>query len=131
MFVRGIRRLLPTPFTYIKQSQASLFRNHYRMASTLPKLPVFEAISRHDPHSTAVVHCKSAKSFSYGQLLEDVADARDQLHDARGGQPLKGERVAFMVENGYDYVGAIPMVNAPIFQPLTWYSESIIYLSQR
>ena len=77
-----------------------------RMASTLPKLPVFEAIINHDPKSTAIVHCTSGRRFTYGELLKDVADARDQLRRSAGGQSLDGQRVAFLVENSYDYVGA-------------------------
>ena len=82
-----------------------------RMASTLPKLPVFEAIAKHDPKSTAVIHSNSGRQFTYGRLLEDVAHARDQLRQSAGGPSTDGERVAFLVENSYDYVGAT-MINA-------------------
>ncbi|EFQ25433.1 AMP-binding enzyme [Colletotrichum graminicola] len=76
------------------------------MASTasLPKLPLFEAISRHDPESTAVVHSLSGRRFKYGELLGDVRRARDKLLDSAGKQDLNGERIAFLVENSYDYV---------------------------
>ncbi|SLM34752.1 amp-binding enzyme [Lasallia pustulata] len=74
------------------------------MASTLPKLPVFEAIAGHDPQSTAVIHSVSGRRFTYGGLLKDVAEARDKLHQAAGDTNMDGERVAFLVENGYDYV---------------------------
>lgn len=77
-----------------------------RMASTLPKLPVFEAIAGHDPNSTAVIHCKSGRRFTYGQLLNDVADARDKLRQSAAGHSTDGQRIAFLVENSYDYVGA-------------------------
>ena len=75
------------------------------MASTLPRLPIFEAIAAHDPGSTAVVHALSRRSFSYGELLGDVSRAKDRLQEARGGAGLDGERIAFLVENSYDYVG--------------------------
>lgn len=75
------------------------------MASTLPKLPLFEAITRHDPKSTAVVHYPSGRSFTYGELVHDVADATEQLKEKAKGNSLPGERIAFLVENGYDYVG--------------------------
>lgn len=75
------------------------------MASTLPRLPLFDAIVRHDPGSTAVVHCLSGRSFKYGELLPDVARARDRLHEAAGRSDIRGERIAFLVENSYDYVG--------------------------
>lgn len=76
------------------------------MASTLPKLPVFQAIASHDPKSTAVIHCKSGRRFTYGQLLKDVALSRDKLRQSAAGSTLDGQRVAFLLENSYDYVGA-------------------------
>ncbi|KAL1645233.1 hypothetical protein SLS58_003940 [Diplodia intermedia] len=74
------------------------------MASTLPRLPVFQAIAGHDPRRTAVVHSLSNRTFSYGQLLHDVARAKDQLREKANGKELHGERIAFLVENSYDYV---------------------------
>lgn len=73
--------------------------------TTLPRLPIFEAVAGHDAKSTAVVHAPSGRRFTYGELLGDVGRARDQLREARGGKQIDGERVAFLVENGYDYVG--------------------------
>lgn len=77
------------------------------MASTLslPRLPVFEAIAAHDPDSEAVAHCLSGRTFKYGGLLADVSRARDRIYAAAGTSDIQGERVAFLVENGYDYVG--------------------------
>lgn len=77
----------------------------YRMASTLPRLPLFDAIARHDPGSSAVVHSASGRRFAYGELLGDVCRARSKLREAAGREDLGGERVAFLVENSYDYVG--------------------------
>ena len=77
----------------------------YRMASTLPRLPLFEAISKHDPESTAVTHCLSGRTFRYGELLPDVARARDRIYQAAGKTDVQGERIAFLVENSYDYIG--------------------------
>ncbi|RMZ78205.1 hypothetical protein DV738_g4044, partial [Chaetothyriales sp. CBS 135597] len=74
------------------------------MASTLPSTPIFDAISKHDPKSLAIVHSASERSFSYGSLLHDVAAAKDQLTALAEGKPLQGERIAFLAENGYDYV---------------------------
>jgi malonyl-CoA/methylmalonyl-CoA synthetase len=74
------------------------------MASTLPRLPIFEAIASHDAKSTAVVHYPSGRSFSYGDLLGDVARAKASLR-SESGVTEPGERVAFLVENSYDYVG--------------------------
>ena len=35
-----------------------------------------------------------------------MADAAEELRIKASGTKLPGERVAFLVENGYDYVGA-------------------------
>lgn len=102
-------------FTYIfkplnipVQVQIKSFPNHnfLRMASTLPKLPVFEAIAHHDPKSTAVIHCASGRRFTYGQLLKDVADGREKLLQSAGGEKTDRQKIALLVENSYDYVGA-------------------------
>ncbi|KAJ4990436.1 AMP-binding enzyme [Stagonosporopsis vannaccii] len=75
-----------------------------RMASTLPRLPIFEAIKKHDAQSTAVIHSLSGRRFSYGELVNDVAAAKDKLQRNTGGKSAEGERISFLVENGYDYV---------------------------
>lgn len=77
-----------------------------RMASTLPRLPVFEAIATHNPNSIAVIHSLSGRKFTYGELLGDVAEAKDRLYAEAGSKSLEGQRIAFLVENSYDYVGA-------------------------
>ncbi|KAF2964640.1 hypothetical protein GQX73_g8940 [Xylaria multiplex] len=76
------------------------------MASTLtlPKFPLFDAISRHDPNSTVAAHSLSSRSFKYGELLPDVCRTRDQIYEAAGKTDIRGERIAFLVENSYDYV---------------------------
>lgn len=76
------------------------------MASTLPRLPIFEAIKKHDGKSTAVVHGLSGRTFTYGELVNDVAAAKNKLQRNAGGKSTAGERISFLVENGYDYVGA-------------------------
>ncbi|KAI1170934.1 hypothetical protein F4777DRAFT_89421 [Nemania sp. FL0916] len=78
----------------------------FRMASTLtlPKFPLFDAITQHDPNSTVVAHCLSGRSFKYGELLPDVCRTRDQIYAAAGTTDIRGERIAFLVENSYDYV---------------------------
>ncbi|KAL1893111.1 hypothetical protein Cpir12675_004257 [Ceratocystis pirilliformis] len=74
------------------------------MAPTLPRLPLLEAIASHDPHSTVVVHSVSGRTFKYGELLGDVLRTRSKLLEATGKSDLTGERIAFLVENSYDYV---------------------------
>jgi len=82
------------------------------MASTLPRLPIFEALTSHDPQSAAIVHNPSGRAFTYGELVRDVADASEALKSKAGRKALFGERIAFLVENGYDYVGARQTGNA-------------------
>ncbi|KAJ6442715.1 2-succinylbenzoate-CoA ligase [Purpureocillium lavendulum] len=114
-----------------------------RMLSTLPRLPIFEAVARHDPRSAAVVHSLSGRTFTYGELLADVSRARDRLLDARSGAGLDGERVAFLVENSYDYVVTLlaclaaraiavplsPAFPAPELQYILDHSEACLLVS--
>lgn len=87
--------------------------------STLPNLPLFHALRDHDPARVAVVHSASARAFTYGNLVADVLGARGRLLRVQngvenGGQAdsagIAGERVAFLVENSYDYVGISPFL---------------------
>ena len=77
-----------------------------RMASTLPSTPIFCALASHDPKSTAILHYPSGRRFTYGDLLGDVAYEQQSLQAAAGSGAFGGERVAFLIENSYDYVGA-------------------------
>ncbi|OBW67281.1 MAG: Phosphatidylethanolamine N-methyltransferase [Aureobasidium pullulans] len=87
--------------------------------AALPRTRLFEAIKSHDPESTAVIHSLSGRQFSYGSLLRDVAAAKQRLANdsGRDAEALQGERVAFLVENSYDYVGtnAIAVPLSPAF----------------
>lgn len=78
----------------------------------------FEAIQSHDPESTAVVHPHSGEAFKYGRLLQDVAAAKDNILSAtdRTEDSIAGERIAFLIENGYDYVGTL-------YPDLEYYTE--------
>ncbi|KAG2010694.1 hypothetical protein GB937_007663 [Aspergillus fischeri] len=77
-----------------------------RSLSTLPNLPLFRALKDHDSSSLAVVHSASSRSFTYGNLVADVLQAKERLLGSVGGrqESLSGERVAFLAENSYDYV---------------------------
>lgn len=90
-----------------------------RRYSTLPNLPLFHALKDHDPARVAVVHSASARAFTYGNLVADVLGAKGRLLQVQnGGQGygggdsagITGERVAFLVENSYDYVGISPFL---------------------
>jgi acyl-CoA synthetase (AMP-forming)/AMP-acid ligase II len=80
-----------------------------RLLSTLPNTHIFRALQNHDPDSLAVIHSASERSFTYGSLIGDVVRARDDLERkaAKAQGPLAGERVAFLAENSYDYVGTV------------------------
>ncbi|KAI0837159.1 acetyl-CoA synthetase-like protein [Hypoxylon sp. FL0890] len=101
---------VPVPCLFPVSNRASpllgKYTTHVRMASTLtlPKLPIFEAIASHNPQSTAVVHCLSRRTFKYGELLPDISRTRDRILEAAGRPDIRGERVAFLIENSYDYV---------------------------
>jgi malonyl-CoA/methylmalonyl-CoA synthetase len=67
---------------------------------------IFQALADHDPKSPAIVHSASNKTFNYGNLVRDVALSSEKLLGQSGRTQLNGERIAFVAENGYDYVGA-------------------------
>lgn len=75
---------------------------------SLPHTPLFEALAGHPPTAPAIVHSVSGKSFTYGQLLNDIAAVKDQLLVSTGvnsQQDLEERRIAMLIENGYEYVG--------------------------
>lgn len=79
-------------------------------ALTLPRLPIFEALNSHRKSKTAIVHSCSGQKFTYGELLAATARYKERLlvlGKAEKEQDLKGERVAILVENGFDYVGTL------------------------
>ncbi|KAF2206630.1 hypothetical protein CERZMDRAFT_52740 [Cercospora zeae-maydis SCOH1-5] len=73
--------------------------------TTLQRVAFTEAIQKHDPESTAIIHSLSGRSFKYGSLLQDVASRKEQLLKETGkdANTIAGERIAFLVENSYDY----------------------------
>lgn len=75
------------------------------MPADIHKTPLFEALRQQDPSSTAVVNQSTGASFSYGSLLCDVARARAALKESTGNRSLAGERIGFIVENGYSFTG--------------------------
>lgn len=75
---------------------------------TLPRTPLFEALARQPQDKSAIIHSASGKTFSYGSLLADVAAVRGRLLGAAGTEDLNEQRVALLIENGYEYVGVDP-----------------------
>ncbi|KAK5076245.1 hypothetical protein LTR64_006277 [Lithohypha guttulata] len=74
------------------------------MASTLPNSAIFKTLAGHDAAKVAVIHSQSGRAFTYGSLLHDIAATKDVLWERGQKQSLRGERIAFLAENGYDYV---------------------------
>lgn len=97
-------RLCPSAQTV----HARLFSTARKILTQLPNTHIFRAIKDHDPASLAVVHSLSGRSFTYGNLTADVLRAKEDLLRKAGQTKgkLSGERIAFMAENSYDYVGA-------------------------
>lgn len=79
-----------------------------RSLATLPDLPLFRAINRHNAADLAVVHSASTRSFTYGNLVADVLEQKEKLAQTAGDN-VSGERIAFLAENSYDYVGTVPL----------------------
>ena len=98
--------LRPSHFLSFRPLAGKVARPQFRALSTLPRLAIFEALASHDPNSIAVIHSASQRSFTYGDLLHDVALAKGALLEKAQGKKLEGERIGFLVENSYDYVGA-------------------------
>lgn len=81
------------------------------MAVKLPNSSLFKAIQRHDPDSTAIVDVATGKKFSYGTLFRDALHVKDTLLKKLGRDTVPGERIAFIVENGYNYVGMLSLTS--------------------
>lgn len=83
------------------------------MAITLQRSAFVEAIRKHDQSSIAVVESESGESFSYDTLLKSIAGAKELLLSKTGKDDISGERVAFMVESGFQYVGMYTVLSRP------------------
>lgn len=79
--------------------------------AALQRSAFFEAMKAHDPQSIAVVNYDTGNKFTYAHVLQDVAAAKERLLKETGKdeRSIVGERIAFLVENGYDYVGMIDL----------------------
>lgn len=77
------------------------------MSVFLQRSAFLEAIQKHEASSIAVAENDSAANFSYGSLLHSIVRAKELLllKTGKSDESISGERIAFMVENGFDYVG--------------------------
>ncbi|KAI5802418.1 hypothetical protein FPQ18DRAFT_9137 [Pyronema domesticum] len=99
-------RSLPLTFSssLAKRSILPLSRRTMATKITLPRTPLFEAISKQPTEKTAIIHSASGKRFTYGSLLGDIASTRSKILANAGTDDLKEQRIALLVENGYEYV---------------------------
>ncbi|KAH8742779.1 hypothetical protein F5883DRAFT_656389 [Diaporthe sp. PMI_573] len=74
------------------------------MSASLHRSPLFKVLNEQDASSIAVVNQSTGIVFSYGTLLRDIARARHALLRSCGDRSLAGERIGFIVENGYGFV---------------------------
>ncbi|KAH7399175.1 hypothetical protein DE146DRAFT_525799 [Phaeosphaeria sp. MPI-PUGE-AT-0046c] len=76
------------------------------MTIILARSAFLEALEKHDPTSTAIISSNPQGAYTYGQLLQDVARTKVRLLQltGRNDSTIAGERIAFMVGNGYNYV---------------------------
>ena len=75
------------------------------MSASLHLTPLLKALNEPDASSIAIVSQNTGVAFSYGSLLRDVARARYALLQSVDGKSLAGQRIGFIVENGYSFVG--------------------------
>ena len=61
------------------------------------------------------MHSASSRSFTYGNLVADVLRAKQELLAKAGDTGLAGERIPFLIENSYDYVGISPFLCSSLF----------------
>ncbi|KAJ0417146.1 hypothetical protein BJY00DRAFT_210605 [Aspergillus carlsbadensis] len=113
MYQRTIFSAGRRAYLYSHQSQSLCACKTYRSRliprrsiATLPNLPLFHALTNHDPASLAVVNnYAQITRFTYGNLVADVLLAKDRLARLAGERRdgLQGKRVAFIALNSYDY----------------------------
>jgi hypothetical protein len=87
------------------------------MAITLQRSAFLEAIQKHDQSSIAVVESDSGESFSYHTLLNNIVCTKELLLSKMGKDDVSGERIAFMVESGFQYVGMYTMLSHQSLRP--------------
>jgi hypothetical protein len=75
------------------------------MSANIHRTPLLKALYEQDASSIAIIDQSSGAAFSYGLLIHDITRARYGLLKSVGDKPLAGERIGFIVENGYGYVG--------------------------
>ena len=77
------------------------------MVISLQRSAFIDAIQKHEPASIAIMENDSGAIISYSSLLRCVARAKELLllKTGKSDNSISGERIAFIIENGLDYVG--------------------------
>jgi hypothetical protein len=111
------RYSLPADFQY--RSRRRTLSNSQSQSSkpaisnvSIPELPLFVEARSHalaEPHKPAIIDKSRNQSFTYSELLNDVAAFKAQIEQYLPSSPSAspvGEepRVAFLTPSGYDYV---------------------------
>ncbi|KIW12479.1 hypothetical protein PV08_09756 [Exophiala spinifera] len=103
------------PADFQSQSRIRSLSSHSQSKSkpqldiSIPELPLFVQARSHalaDPHKAAIIDTARDQSFTYSELLNDVAIFKAQIEQFLPPSPPVGEesRVAFLTPSGYDYV---------------------------
>lgn len=74
------------------------------MPASLHESPLLALLKEQDAASIAVINHATGAAFTYGSLFRDIARAQHALVESCGGKSLAGERIGFIVENGYGFV---------------------------
>lgn len=100
------------PSDYQTTSEAPLVWTHSKSISkndaSLPELPLFVEARSHalaEPEKAAIIDRTRNQSFTYSELLNDVATFKAQIEQYLSSSETEEEaRVAFLTPSGYDYV---------------------------
>ncbi|KIV85219.1 hypothetical protein PV11_00942 [Exophiala sideris] len=108
---RHARWSLPADYQTTNEAPLTLTRTHSKSISkndvSLPELPLFVEARSHalaEPGKAAVIDKTRSQSFTYSQLLNDVASFKAQIEQYLPSNQTEEPRVAFLTPAGYDYV---------------------------
>lgn len=101
---------LPADFQFQTKirSLSSQSQSKPQLDISIPELPLFVQARSHalaEPHKPAIIDKTRNQSFTYSELLNDVAVFKAQIEQFLQPSPVGEEpRVAFLTPSGYDYV---------------------------
>ncbi len=104
------RYSLPADFQYQSRlrSLSTQSQSKPQINVSIPELPLFVEARSHalaEPHKPAIIDKSRNQSFTYSELLTDVATFKAHIEQYLPSSPVGEEpRVAFLTPPGYDYV---------------------------